>query len=69
MKITGTKDETAWVFRALEVAGICEGCPAWAACNASEDIEDAKGTPIERRPFCGDMLRGAIGLKIKPRRT
>lgn len=28
MKITGTKDETAWAFRALEVAGICEGCPA-----------------------------------------
>lgn len=25
MKITGTKDETAWAFRALEVAGICKG--------------------------------------------
>lgn len=60
MKITGTKDETAWAFRALEVAGICEGCQARVACNASEDVEEAKGTPIERRPTCGDMLRQAI---------
>lgn len=60
MKITETKDETAWAFRALEVAGICEGCPARAACDASEDVEEAKGTPIERRPTCGDMLRQAI---------
>lgn len=60
MKITGTKDETAWAFRALEVAGICKGCPARAACNASEDAEEAKGTPIELRTTCGDMLRQAI---------
>ena len=59
----------ALVAALIAVVCDCEGCPAWAACNASEDVEDAKGTPIERRPTCGDMLRGAIGLKIKQRRT
>ena len=63
MKIAGTEEEIAWAFRALEVAGLCKGCPSREACDASEGIEDAKDTPIEQRPTCGDMLRLAIEAK------
>lgn len=69
MIITGTEKEIDWAMRSLFVAGLCDGCLARVLCEESENIADAQEIPIEERETCEDMLKKAIGKKIKPRRT